>query len=140
MSATDLANYDQSKDAEINGLFSIASLPRHMRVNPGALPSGEALKADEGPLVEAVLDSQRELGEGIVDLLTLLNLDAEPQWRNPEVRNELYDADVVSRYSQTGVPWEVPARMFAGWSDDDIAEAQAAQIPTGVEPGTDLFG
>ncbi len=138
MSATDLSNYDSSKDSEINGLFTIASLPRHMRVNPGTPPSGEAIKADEAPLVEALLDHQREMGEGIVEALALAGVDAEPQWRNPAPRNELSEADTVSRYVMMGVPWQVAVQKFAGWSLAEVQEAEALQ-PNGSEPGANLF-
>lgn len=138
MSATDLANYDQSISAEIDNLFTIAALPRHLRVNPGQPPSGEAIKADESPLVEHIYDHQREIGEAMTDLLSRLGIDAEPTWRNPEPRDQLREAQVVREYAAVGAPWQTVAQMFAGWTQDDVAEVQAAP-PTGTEPGTELF-
>ena len=138
MAATDLANYDQSKSSEIDNLFTIAALPRHLRVNPGAAPSGEAIKADESPMVEHILNHQREMGEALVDLCGLLGIDAEPVWRNPEPRDQLREAQVVSEYAMLGVPWQVAAGKFAGWDADDLIDAASA-APTGTEPGTELL-
>lgn len=138
MSATDLANYDQSKSSEIDNLFTIAALPRHLRVNPGSPPSGDAIKADEAPLVEHIYDHQREVGEALMDLLRDMGIEAEPAWRNPEPRDELSDADVVARYVSVGVPWQVAAQRFAGWDEEAVAEA-GTTAPSGTEPGAELF-
>ena len=138
MAATDLANYDNSKNAEIDNLFTIAALPRHLRVNPGSPPSGEAIKADEMPLVEHILNYQREAGEAVTDMLALLGVDAEPVWRNPEPRDQLREAQVVAEYVMMGLPWQAAAQKFAGWSEEDIADA-ATTAPTGTEPGAELL-
>lgn len=138
LGATDLANYDDSKSAEIDNLFTIAALPRHLRVNPGAAPSGEAIKADEAPMVEHVLNHQREMGEAIIDLCALLGVDVEPVWRNPEPRDQLREAQVVSEYAMMGVDWRVAAAKFAGWDADELVEAGTV-APTGSEPGSELL-
>ena len=133
MSVTELSNYDNSKTSEIDGLFTIAGLPRHMRVNAGANPSGEAIKADEMPLVEHLLNHQREGGEALVDLMRLLDVDAAPVWRNPVPAEELAEAQVVSEYAAVGVPWQTTVARYAGWSEEEILEASIV-APTGTEP------
>lgn len=126
LDATDLKNYDDARSAEVDALFTLASLPRHLRVNPGTAPSGEAIKADEGPLVEAVTDHQRELGEGLSAALALLGVEAEPVWKSPETRNEATDASAVSQMVMAGVPWQAAVQRYAGWSPDDVADAELA--------------
>lgn len=123
MGATDLTNYDQAISAEVDALFTIGTLPRHMRVNPGTAPSGEAIKADEGPLVEALTDHQREYGEALIAALALLGIEAEPIWRDVEVHNDLTNAQVVSTLVSAGVPWQVAVEKFMGFSPDEINEA-----------------
>jgi hypothetical protein len=123
-SATDLGNYEGVKQETINALFTIACLPRHMRVNPGSPPSGDAIKADEGPLVQAIREHQREVGEALHDALVLLDVDAEPVWRDPEVNDDSSNAQVVATLVSAGVPWQVAVKKAAGWTDEDVAEAE----------------
>lgn len=125
LSATDLSNYDNAKNAEVDALFTIASLPRHMRVNPGAAPSGEAIKADEGPFVESLHDNQREFGEAIVRALAMHGVIAEPTWRDVEVHNDLTNAQVVRTLVESGVPWQLACQRFLGFTEEDILEAEA---------------
>lgn len=123
--ATDLANYDNSKNAAIDALFTIGQMPRHLRVNPGSPPSGDAIKADEGPLVQAIREHQREIGEALGLALGLLGYpDAEPIWRDPEVNDDTANAQVVATLVGAGVPWQVAVKKAAGWTDADVAEAE----------------
>jgi len=141
LNATDLANYDKAKDSEVDGLFTIATLPRHLRVNPGTPPSGEAIKADEGPFVEAIRDHQRSMAEALADAMRLFGeLEAEPIWRDPEVHNEQAMAATVAEFVGAGVPWQKAVQMYAGWTEDDVAEAEAAASqPTGNAVGAALL-
>ena len=123
MSATDLANYDNAKNSEVDALFTIASLPRHMRVNPGATPSGEAIKADEGPFTEAIKDHSREFGQAFVQAFALLNVDVEPLWRDPVVNDDSANAAIVANLVEHGIPWSVAVTKYLGWSPDEVAEA-----------------
>lgn len=134
LGGTDLHQYDDAKDAEINSLFTIATLPRHLRVNPGAHVSGEALKADEGPFVESVKDHQREFGEALVSAMRLVGVDADPIWRAPEANDDLKQAQVVDTFVRAGLPWETAAVKFGGMTPEEVdaakheaAEAGAAQ-------------
>jgi len=123
MSATELSNYDNAKNSEVDALFTIASLPRHMRVNPGSAPSGEAIKADEGPFVEAITDHSREFGQAFVQAFAMLGIDAEPMWRDPVVNDDLANAEVVAKLVSAGIPWQVAAQKYLGLKPDEIAEA-----------------
>ena len=89
-------------------------------------------------MVEHILNHHREMGEAIVDLMGLLGIDAEPVWRNPEPRDQLREAQVVSEYAMMGVPWQVAAAKFAGWDMDELTDASTA-TPTGAEPGAETF-
>lgn len=140
LGVTDLDNYDKAKDAEIDSLFTIASLPRHLRVNPGTPPSGEAIKADEGPFVESLRDHQRAMAEAMTDAMALFDIDAEPIWRDPEVHNEAAVATTVATMVDAGVPWQTAVQMYAGWTEDEVADAEAvAAAPTGNAVGSALL-
>ena len=143
LGATDLRNYDEAKNAEVDALFTIASLPRHMRVNPGATPSGEAIKADEGPFVESLRDHQREFGETLMSAYALIGVEnVEPVWRDVEPHDDLINAQVVSTLVGAGIPWQVAAQKYLGMSEEDVREAQAliqSQTPSGVDDFTTSF-
>lgn len=137
MSATDLANYDNAKAAEVDALFTIALLPRHLRISGSSAeaPSGASIKADEGPMVEAIYDHQREFEETLEDALTLLNMDAEPVWRDPVSNNEVDQAATVRAFVDAGVPWQAAVKRYAGWTDEDIADAAGGvTAPAGAVP------
>ena len=123
LGGSDLSNYDNAKNAEVDALFTIATLPRHLRVNPGAVPSGEAIKADESPFVESLKDHQREFGEALVSAMNLLGVEADPIWRDVEPHDGLSNAQIVQALSGAGVPWQAVATEYLGMTPEDIADA-----------------
>jgi hypothetical protein len=124
MSATDLANYDNAINAEVDALFTLAAMPRHLRVNPGTPPSGDAIKADESAFLEAVRANQREIGEGFAAAMALLGYDASPQWSDPEPDQDETNARTISTLVAAGIPWQSAAER-QGWTADEIARAEA---------------
>ena len=145
MTATELSNYDNAKNAEVDALFTIASLPRHMRVNPGSPPSGDAIKADEGPFVEAIKDLHNQLGSTLVEAMALLDIDAEPIWRDPTVTNELTQAQTVQTFVDAGMPVGPLMVEYAGWDEQDVTDALAqgsatATATAGSAVGAALLG
>lgn len=129
LTATELKNYDDAKAAEVDALFTLALLPRHLRISgqSAEAPSGRAIKADEGPLIEAVYDHHREFGEAVTDALAILGIDAEPVWRNPVSDDEMDQGTTVKLFSDAGLSAEAAARKYAGWTDEDFAAAPAVE-------------
>lgn len=125
LGGSDPARLVDLKDKQIDALFTIASLPRHMRVNPASPPSGEAIKSDEGPFVKAILNHQREFGQAYAMALDLIGVQAEPVWFDPETRNDAASAQVVETLVAAGVPWQIAATRYLGFTPDEIAEAEA---------------
>lgn len=121
-SPMELANFDNSIDREIFKLFTKAYLPSHMMVNPGSVPSGDAIEADEGPYTEMIIDSQEWLGASHEDLFNLFGIEAEPQWRNPVVRSEESEATVVKTYVDAGVPLPQALKKYASWTPEELKE------------------
>lgn len=145
LTATELSNYDNAKDAEVDALFTIATLPRHMRVNPGSAPSGDAIKADEGPFVETIKDLQNQLGSTLVEAMALLGIEAEPIWRDPTVANELTQAQTVQTFVDAGMPVGPLMVEYAGWDEQDVTDALAqgsatATATAGSAVGAALLG
>lgn len=120
----DLTGYIRDRNDEIDNLFTLGSLPRHMRVNPGAPPSGDAMRADEGPFVQAVEDNQRELGEALVSGLALLGVDADPIWKSVAVDDRGSNAQAFAQTTAAGLPWQMTVREYLGWTDEQVVEAE----------------
>lgn len=139
MQYTPLSNYDASKDSEIDDLMTLAALPRHMRVNPGSPPSGDAVKADEGSLIEETEDHQRELGESYSDGMALLDIDAEPIWKDPTPHDDLTQAQEFSLLAPQ-VGWRMAAKVALNWTPEQIAEAERMNVTIAGNPtGADLL-
>lgn len=139
LGGTSLNNYDDAKNNEVDALFTIASLPKHMRVNPGGQASGEAIKADEGPFVETIIDHQREFGAAFEQAFSMLNFDVQPVWRDPSVNDDLSNARIVETLVSAGIPWQVAAMKYLSMTPDEIAEAQSLVTPSPVAQQTDAF-
>ena len=141
MSATDLANYDNAKAAEVDALFTIALLPRHLRITGGAVPpSGRAIKADEGPLVEAIYDHHREFGEAYIEALGMLGIEAEPVWRSPVIGDEIDQGTAVVEFVNAGVPWQEAVKRYADWTDEDVAAAEGPGTGAGLTANPSATG
>jgi hypothetical protein len=121
----DLSVYDEAKEREIDALFTIAMLPRHLRANVNSHLSGEAMKADEAPFVESLHDHQREFGQALSTAMGLIGIDAEPMWRNVEPRDEFRNAQTVKHLVDSGLPWQTVAQEFMDLTPEQIADAEA---------------
>ncbi len=140
LAGSDLSKLDASKSDEVDSLFTIATLPRHLRINPGSDPSGDAIKADEGPFVETIRDVQREMGAALQTAMALLGLDAEPVWKDPTVHNDLTNAQTIQTFNDAGVPPKATLTKYAGWSQDEVDEAMAAAaVQTGSGVGAAIL-
>ena len=125
LGGTDIGGFDTAKEREIDAFFTLASLPKHLRQNVSGHMSGEALKADETPFLEALHDHQREFGEGLVEAMRVMGVDAKPVWRDVSPRDEYRNAQTLDLLVRSGLPWQTAAAMFMGFSSEEIAEAQA---------------
>lgn len=126
-SAAQLSNYDGAYQAELDKLFTLAPLPRHLMVNPGADPSGAAITADEGPFVAVVTDAAQMYGGSLADVMELLGYDAVPQWADAEVANGEGTARELLLLTQAGVPVEAALRMVNRADDATMAAVGEAQ-------------
>lgn len=125
---TELSNYDESINAEVEHFFAVAGLPRHLRQGAGgAPPSGDAVRADEGPFVALVDSYVKRFGAAWRDVMDLIGLNVEPAWAETEVNNDKGTAETVKTYVDAGAPLTVALRKYAGWDDSDLAEVEAKQ-------------
>jgi hypothetical protein len=125
--AGDIGQYTQDRTDEVDNLFTLASLPRHMRVNPGTPPSGQAIRADEGPFTEQLADHQREIGEALISAFAILGLDTEPSWRGVEASDDLLSTQAFATAVGAGIPWQMAAVEYLHWDEEMVAEAEAVQ-------------
>lgn len=116
----DLETYDKAHSAEVDKLFTIKLLPRHLRVNPGTPPSGDAIKADEGPHVAFTRNVCMSMfGASWSDVQQLMGHDVVPVWTDPEVANAKGEAEELDLLVRAGVPL-LSALRKVGWTPDEI--------------------
>lgn len=122
-SETNLGIIDERIDRLIDKLFTKADLPGHLKIEANrTVPSGAAYEADEGPFVESILDMQKSFGASWIDLLDLLGIEAEPQWRNPSIKSDFDEAQTVKQYVDAGLPIKLALKYYAGWTDKQLTE------------------
>lgn len=140
LGGSDIGGYSDLKDKTIDALFTVASLPRHMRVNPASPPSGEAIKSDESPFVKSIRNHQREYGQAFQMALNLIGVQAEPVWADPETRNELSASQVFETVTAAGVPWQTAAIRYLGFTPDEVDEAMMMKQAEQSGPTPPPFG
>lgn len=139
--SSDLSNYDNSIQHETEKLFTISGLPKHMLITQGRVPSGDAIEADEGPLLELISDTQRFCGASWKDLMKILGIDADPMWRPAYSKSDKDIMVAVKDAVSAGLPLDAALKRYAGWSDEDLAELaanQAAQPATMADTASHL--
>lgn len=131
---TELSNYDQSIAAEVAKFATIAPLPRHLILGDGgAPPSGEQVKADEGPFVALVDAYVDRFGAAWSDVVGLFGIAAGPAWADTTVHNDEAVARTVKTFVDAGVPAGLALQRYAGWSEDEVAEVDAATSAQAVQ-------
>lgn len=129
LGGSDLKIYDDAKAAEIDALFTIGMLPRHLRANLGSHVSGEAMRADEAPFTQSLKDNQREFGMALEEAFRLIGVEASPLWRDVEARDEFKQAQTTDLMVQAGVPWQTAVVRFGGMTPEEVAEAEENTPP-----------
>jgi hypothetical protein len=123
--AGDLGMLDDSQQKEIDKLFSIGRLPRHLQVNPGVAPSGDAVRADEGPLIKLADNRKASYGATWRDVWELLGVRVQPAWADSEAANDEAVAREVAAYvGQAGMPLDV-ALEHVGWPEEKLEKVRA---------------
>lgn len=136
--STDLSNYDRTIQSEVNALFSIAQLPRHMLVNPGVAPSAQAVLADEAPMVANVRGYRDMFSAAWEDTLALCGVKVEIVWKDIEVHNELTTAQTLRELTTAGLPLDLAARVALDLPQEDLD--RLAKLPVPPQPGAGLPG
>lgn len=131
LEAASLDVYDESVAAEIQNFFTIAHLPRHLLILPGADSSGDSIRADEGPFQEMIHDIARNFGYTWTDMMFVLqgNWD-KPDWQDASINNAESQAREFKMLVEAGFsPAHAAVKAFQ-WN---LEEAKAAGLSE--EPG-----
>jgi Phage portal protein, SPP1 Gp6-like len=135
---TELSNYDGTIQTEVNALFTIAQLPRHLLINPGVAPSGEAIKADEGPMVANVRGYRDMFAASWRDVMQLCGVDVEAVFGDVEVHNELTAAQTFRELTTSGMPLRMAAEFALDLPEEELDELDALPLPP--QPGAAVPG
>lgn len=106
----------KAKTEAITDIATVAGIHQSRLRDAGSVPSGEALRVVERPLVSQVRNLQQDFTEPWTDVARLLGVDGQPIWADP------VQMDVTER-------WElVQVKIDAGWP------ARQAYIESGLAP------
>lgn len=134
---TDLGNYDRTIQAEVNALFSVAQLPRHLLIDPGVATSAEAIKADEGPMVAAVRGYLNLFSAAWTDVMTLCGVRVEsPAWQSVEVHNLTTESQAFQFLTQAGMPPRLAAEISMDLPEDKLALLPESPV---LQPGANTL-
>ena len=136
--AAQLQNYDQSIDAEIQNFFTVAHLPRHLLISPGADSSGDAIRSDEGPFQEMVQDIATNFGYAWSDMMMALTGESnpskiQPEWQDARINNAEAQAREFKELVEGGMPPAFAAKKAFQWSLDEAKEANLAETVEQVQ-------
>lgn len=133
--ATELSNYSNEQDKLIDKLFTKACLPGHLKVKAEKVaPSGAAYEADEGPFTEDIIDQRDAYTDTLKEMFSvILDIDVDPQWRNPHIKSDKDEMDTVKVAKDAGVPLELALKKYAGWTKDELEELAEAPLSVGEQ-------
>jgi hypothetical protein len=106
----------KAKQDAITDIATVAGIHQSRLRDAGSVPSGEALRVVERPLVSQVRNLQQDFTEPWTDVARLLGVDGQPIWSDP------VQMDVAERWAL------VQAKIDAGWP------ARQAYIESGLAP------
>ena len=105
-----------AKGEAIKDIATVAGIHQSRLRDAGSVPSGEALRVVERPLVSQVRNLQQDFNEAWTDVARLLGLDGQPIWSDP------VQMDIAERWALAQV------KIDTGWP------ARQAFIETGLAP------
>jgi hypothetical protein len=106
----------KAKQEAITDIATVSGIHQSRLRDAGSVPSGEALRVVERPLVSQVRNLQQDFTEPWTDVARLLGLDGQPIWSDP------VQMDTTEQWSL------VQAKIDAGWP------ARQAYIESGLAP------
>lgn len=132
----DLGNYDKTISQEVNAFFTVGNLPRHLKVDPGVAPTGEAIKADEAPFIAQVSGYRDLFGPAWADVFALCGIFVAPVWKDVEVRNQLAQAQVFQAFVQGGMPAQIAAKIALDLPDEILKQLDNVAV---LQPGATVL-
>jgi len=106
----------KAKQEAITDIATVAGIHQSRLRDAGSVPSGEALRVVERPLISQVRNLQQDFTEPWTDVARLLGVDGQPIWADP------VQMDVTEQWAL------VQAKIDAGWP------ARQAYIESGLSP------
>jgi len=130
LTATELQNFLGAIESLAAQIGAISSTPKHyMLEGTAAQASGEALIAQEAPLVAKVQDriaaftpTWRRALRFCAEIMGEDPALIAPQWAPTNTIQPVTEAEIVAKYRQAGVPLPAALRR-AGWTEEEIATA-----------------
>lgn len=127
---TDIGQFLQSHERDLQDLSTIKRIPRHYLFQTGQSPSGDAIKSAETGLVALIRRKHLDLGDPAEETVRIgrifagesdVPVDSELIWADPEFQTYGQLADgVIKEYDSGLLPWE-GAMEKLGYTPQQIA-------------------
>jgi hypothetical protein len=112
----DMSQLMRAKESAIDEMAAVAGIHSSRLRSVDSVPSGEALRVVERPLVSQVRNLQQDFGPSWAQVVRLLGYDAQPLWEDPT------EMDITEVWSL------VQQKVDAGWP------ARQAYVEAGLDP------
>lgn len=116
LDAGDMSQLMKAKESAVDDIAAVAGIHQSRLRSIGAIPSGEALRVVERPLVSQVRNIQSDFTAPWAQVARLLGYDGQPMWSDP------IEMDVTEVWGL------VQQKLDAGWP------ARQAYIEAGLDP------
>jgi len=141
--ATDLNNYIQAVEEDVQHIAVQTRTPRHYFLQQGQSPSGDAIKSAEAGLVAKVLERQKQYGRSFSEAIRLWHKmkgqtpqPIETIWGDPEFRTLAELTDAIIKQVQAGITPIPVAREKLGNSPSEIERMELFDTQTALVADT----
>lgn len=128
LSASDLSNFINAMDREVNVISTISKIPKHYFINQGGMPSGEALIAMEAGINKKAGNYIRRFKKFWSDVIEMMleieniaidKKNISPLYEAPETVQPRTRAEIIQIETNSGIPLVTSLRR-KDWSEADI--------------------
>lgn len=131
--AAELGNYINALNRTTSAIAAVSKTPKFYFDSMGGVPSGEALRAVEAPLVKKVERYQNRFEPSWVEcMICLVSMegvtverdDVDVLWREAHTKTPLSDAQYVQTMTSSGLPLTTALRTV-GWQESQLDQMEA---------------
>jgi len=127
LDAADLDQLARLVGVYVEQISAVSKVPPHIFLRQsGTVPSGEALRVVEAPLIADVESKQQDFTPSWAEVMRLNGIEAQPRWSQPSQMDDLEQWELVTKKTEVGYPLRqalIETGMEADTVDQVFADA-----------------